>query len=197
NRSQKLRHVVEQSAKRRTITAVLRVDAGTTPVEERHTVACLAQAVARILIPAAVTLDAVQTDDVAARRRRRQVAPVAPAATVTGREGFERTGCHGFSQGAPPCEPSRAGAPPGRSLRQAPVRPVPVPNRPIGRSCPWCQALRGPGADHRSLRRSGCRRRWRRSAGQPRRGSPSRRFGTRAGTPDLPDARAVPAAVPR
>ena len=96
---QELGDVVEQAAEARRVAAVLFVQAGAAPVEEGDGEARLGQAPAGVLVPAAVTLDAVDADDVRTRLGGRVVAAVLPAVAVArGVRQDER-----LTQGSAPC----------------------------------------------------------------------------------------------
>src|SRR5262249_25758617 len=81
---QKLRDVVEQSAKAGRVAALLSVHAGTAPIEEKHLIARLGKLGAGVFVPASMALDAVYEDDDGARRAGSCVSAVLPAVAVPG-----------------------------------------------------------------------------------------------------------------
>src|SRR5476651_590122 len=76
---EKLGNVIEQSAKAGRVAAILLVHAGTPAIEEVHVVAGLGKLCTRMFVPAAVTLNAVNEDDDAARFAGREVFAKFPA----------------------------------------------------------------------------------------------------------------------
>src|SRR5207253_6965503 len=76
--------VIEQPAETGRVAAALLVQPGAAAVEERHGEPGGAEALDRILIPAAVALDAVDADHEGPRRPVRQVRPIAPTVAVAG-----------------------------------------------------------------------------------------------------------------
>src|SRR5262249_53495268 len=81
---QKLRDVVEQSAKAGRVAALLSVHAGTAPIEEEHLIARLGKLGAGVFVPASMALDAVYEDDDAARRAGSSVSAVRSAVARPG-----------------------------------------------------------------------------------------------------------------
>ena len=97
-----LREVIEQSAKAGAIAASHIVEAAAAAVEKRDAVAGLAEHRARMFVPAAVALDAVNEDDFSTGRILRRIAAITPDISVAGFELLDAVS-DAVSQGAPPC----------------------------------------------------------------------------------------------
>src|SRR5947209_15596197 len=72
------REVVQQAAKAGGIAPCFLIQTGATTVEKTDGVARLTKTLARVLVPASVTLNPVDTNDARFRRLRRQVTAVPP-----------------------------------------------------------------------------------------------------------------------
>src|SRR5262249_16092382 len=99
-----------------------------------------------MLVPPAVTLDAVNEHHASARRRYGNIVPIAPAIAVARAVGFDPAGR--VSQGVAPCGSSPAPTPLHRASRLGRGAPAPAPSRPNQKSCSLSPAPRAPDGNH-------------------------------------------------
>jgi hypothetical protein len=92
-RTQKLRNVIEQSAKTRRIAPCLAVLPRTAPIKKRYGKPRFAQSLARIFIPTGMTLNAVDEDDPSARRTGDRIFAVMTAIAIADGVSVLRENC--------------------------------------------------------------------------------------------------------
>src|SRR5262249_34197159 len=108
----KLCDIAEQPAEPWSIATVLLVQARSAPVQKENLEARFTQPIARMSVPSAVALDAMETDKAGARWYIGDIMSILPAIAVARRERFD--GERRLTQRVAPCGSSPAPAPPGQ-----------------------------------------------------------------------------------